>query len=208
MQASGVKHDYTGKGAAIMGERPSFGAGTLTKAQKAELEAWREKARDAGLPENAITISPGELQKKFKYLDEERRMGPAGPEASMGGYAAGGLAKNIGSQAAFELPFSLPQLTQIRNLANQGKMGEAGVNTAGIAYSALAPINPLTAATSLMAYSPEVGDATLSGYKEQEDARSKKEAEELYWLKRKAEMRAARPQRGPLIEFNTDRFNK
>ena len=208
MQASGVKHDYTGMGTAVMGNKPSFPPGALTGEQKAMRAQFEQQADDAGIAESAIRMSPSDLAKKFKRLEEERRMGPAGPEASMGGYAAGGLAKNIGSQAALELPFSLPQINQIKNFANQGKFGEAGVNAAGIAYSALTPLNAATAGAGLMAYSPEVGDATLSGYKRQEEERARKEAEEMYWAKRKAEMRAARPQRRPLIEFNTNRFNK
>ena len=90
MQASGVQHDYTGMGPAVYGNRPSFGAGTLTKQQKAELEAWREQARAAGVPEHAITAPPAKLGTNYKYLEEERNLGPAGPEALMGGYASGG----------------------------------------------------------------------------------------------------------------------
>jgi hypothetical protein len=94
LQAQGIPHDYTGLGESVMGLRPQFPAGTLTKAQKEELEHWRELARDSGVPETAI-MAPTSKIGKFKALSEEMEMGAPGPEASMGGYAQGGhLNKN------------------------------------------------------------------------------------------------------------------
>ena len=90
LQNKGVPHDYTGMGQAVFGNRPDLPATTLTKAQRAELEAWREQARNSGMSEDAIMSAPSRLGKEYKYLEEERGLGQAGPEASMGGYAAGG----------------------------------------------------------------------------------------------------------------------
>ena len=83
-QAQGARHDYTGMGPAVFGNRPSFGAGTLTKQQKEELEKWREMARAAGIPESAIMAKPTRLGQQFDYLKQELEMGAPGPEATMG----------------------------------------------------------------------------------------------------------------------------
>jgi hypothetical protein len=101
LSALGVPHDYTGVGPAVYGDRPSFGAGTLTKDQKAELEAWRDQARNAGIPESAITSKPSQLGRQFQYLKEQQDLGPAGPEASMGGYADGGTVEEGLNEVGF-----------------------------------------------------------------------------------------------------------
>ena len=83
-------------------------------------------------------------------------------------FAAGSSVKNIASQSAFELPFVPEEAQQVAQDIKSQKYPEAAARTAGVGYSAFAPINPLTALISGMTYSPEVGDATLEGWKKQE----------------------------------------
>lgn len=95
-QAGGARHDYTGLGKSVMGLRPQFPAGTLTKAQQAELERWRQLARDSGISETAIMAPTSRLKgNRFNSLVEEMEMGAPGPEASMGGYAHGGSVEDM-----------------------------------------------------------------------------------------------------------------
>ena len=86
-------------------------------------------------------------------------------------FATGGSTlKNIGTQAAFNLPFMAEDAELIaKDLKNQ-KYPEAAARTAGVGYSAFTPWNPLTALISGMIYSPEVGDATLDAYLAQKEA--------------------------------------
>jgi hypothetical protein len=83
-------------------------------------------------------------------------------------FAAGSTVKNIAGQSAFALPF-IPEDAQLiaQDIKTQ-KYPEAAARTAGVGYSAFAPFNPFSALVSGMSYSPEVGDATLEGWKKQE----------------------------------------
>lgn len=62
-----ARHDYTGKGKAIFGERPQ---------QKSEMDAWREKARLTGMSETAINSPPARLRDKFPVMAHEINLGP------------------------------------------------------------------------------------------------------------------------------------
>lgn len=83
-------------------------------------------------------------------------------------FAAGSTVRNIAGQSAFALPFIPEDARQIASDIKAQKYPEAAVRTADVGYSAFAPLNPLTMGASLMGYSPEVGDATLEGWKKQE----------------------------------------
>jgi len=83
-------------------------------------------------------------------------------------FAAGSLVKNIAGQSAAQVPFAGDYATNIANNMQAQKYPEAAVNAADLGYSAFAPLNALTMGAGLMGYSPEVGDATLEGWKKQE----------------------------------------
>ena len=83
-------------------------------------------------------------------------------------FAAGSTVRNIAGQSAFALPFIPEDARHIAQDIKAQKYPEAAVRTADVGYSAFAPLNPLTMGASLMGYSPEVGDATLEGWKKQE----------------------------------------
>ena len=83
-------------------------------------------------------------------------------------FAAGSTVRNIAGQSAFALPFIPEDAKQIAQNIKSEKYPEAAAGTAGVGYSAFAPFNPLTTLISGMTYSPEVGDATLEGWKKQE----------------------------------------
>lgn len=86
-------------------------------------------------------------------------------------FAAGSTVKNIATQSAMALPFIPEDARQIASDIKNQKYPEAAVRTADVGYSAFAPLNPLTMGLSLLGYSPEVGDATLEGWKKQEQER-------------------------------------
>lgn len=83
-------------------------------------------------------------------------------------FAAGSTVKNIAGQSALALPFIPEDARHIAQDIKNQKYPEAAVRTADVGYSAFAPLNPLTMGASLMGYSPEVGDATIEGWKKQE----------------------------------------
>ena len=83
-------------------------------------------------------------------------------------FAAGSLVGNIAGQSAMALPFIPEDARQIAQDIKSQKYPEAAVRTADVGYSAFAPLNPLTMGAGLMGYSPEVGDATIEGWKKQE----------------------------------------
>ena len=72
-------HDYTGKGAAIFGERPPTKRGTLTAAEKAKLAEWRQQAIDSGMSRTSVNATPGELAARSPNLAAEQDLGPALP---------------------------------------------------------------------------------------------------------------------------------
>lgn len=84
-------------------------------------------------------------------------------------FAPGGsVLGNIAGQSAMAVPFIPEDARQIAQDIKAQKYPEAAVRTADVGYSAFAPLNPLTMGLGLMGYSPEVGDATLDGWKKQE----------------------------------------
>ena len=106
------------------------------------------------------------------YIDN---LSPADMQASLivngntpQNFAGGSLVKNIGTQAAFSLPFMTEDAKEIAQDIKNKKYKEAAAKTAGVGYSAFAPWNPLAALISGMTYSPEVGDATLDAYKQKQ----------------------------------------
>jgi uncharacterized protein YpuA (DUF1002 family) len=86
-------------------------------------------------------------------------------------FAVGSSVKNIASQSALEIPFIPEEAKQIAGNIKAQKYPEAAAQTAGVGYSAFAPINPLTALISGLTYSPELGDSTIEGFKKQEQER-------------------------------------
>lgn len=112
-------------------------------------------------------------------------------------FAPGGsVLGNIAGQSALSLPFIKDDAQSIAQDIKAQKYPEAAVRTADVGYSAFAPLNPLTMALSLMGYSPEVGDATLEGWKKQE-------------LERKlAEEQAAKVKADQLQKIKETRFYK
>jgi hypothetical protein len=115
-------------------------------------------------------------------------------------FAAGGSTlKNIGTQAAFSLPFIGEDAQSIAKAIKQKQYPEAAAQTAGVGYSAFAPFNPLTALLSGMTYSPEVGDATLDAYLAQREAEAAP----------KPQPKQKRPaERHNIIPFTETRFYK
>ena len=72
-----ARHDYTGKGPAIFGERPTTaGGGRPTKAEADQMAAWREQAQASGMSPTSITAKPAELSRDFPQLSREMQMGP------------------------------------------------------------------------------------------------------------------------------------
>lgn len=86
-------------------------------------------------------------------------------------FAAGSTVKNIAGQSALTLPFIHEDAQNIASDIKNQKYPEAAVRTADVGYSAFAPLNPLTMGLSLLGYSSELGDATLDGWKKQEQER-------------------------------------
>ena len=116
-------------------------------------------------------------------------------------FAAGSLVGNIAGQSAMALPFIHEDARDIASDIKNQKYPEAAAKTAGVGYSAFAPINPLTLGASLLGYSSELGDATL-------DAWNKQEQERKLIEQYKAQLQAQRPQRRPVLTPEETRFYK
>ena len=72
-----ARHDYTGKGAAVFGERPvSASGGRPTKAEQDQMAAWREQAQASGMSPTAITSKPAELARDYPQMTREMQLGP------------------------------------------------------------------------------------------------------------------------------------
>jgi len=72
-----ARHDYTGKGAAVFGERPMpAGGGRPTKAEQDQMAAWREQAQASGMSPTAITSKPAELARDYPQMTREMQLGP------------------------------------------------------------------------------------------------------------------------------------
>ena len=189
-------HDYTGKGAAIFGERPKTKRGTLTAAEKEALAEWRQQAIDSGMSRTAVNSSPAQLEQKFPGIAAEMELGPAAPFAQGGDvhpdqlraemivhgyepkkYAVGNLVEPVGhvivqgapsiaAHGAYVAP-SIPDIKPSYLAAKTGNYGKA-LETAGDIASALAPFTPAIVGTQLAMYSPDVGSATIAGWKQHE----------------------------------------
>jgi hypothetical protein len=105
------------------------------------------------------TIIGGGAEALNLYRDYQKENEP--PQMAGGGSA---LAKNIGTQSAMTLPFSLSEIKNIGHALKQHKIPEAAAQMGGLSYSALAPFNPLTALISGLSYAPEVGAGSLDEY--------------------------------------------
>ena len=119
-------------------------------------------------------------------------------------FAAGSLVQNVAGQSALAAPFMAEDAKNIAADIKSEKYPEAAAKTAGVGYSAFAPLNPLTMGASLMGYSPEVGDATLDAWKKQELERKLME-------QYNAQLKASRPQhhgRTPLSIEDTRFYKK
>jgi hypothetical protein len=215
-------HDYTGKGAAIFGERPPTKRGTLTAAEKAKLAEWRQQAIDSGMSRTSVNATPGELAARSPNLAAEQDLGPALPfktggnvhpdqlraEMIVHGYepkklAIGGslmeAAPSIAAHGLYAAP-SLPDVTAGIKSARAGQYGQA-LGSAGDVASAVLPWTPAFVGAQLAAYSPEVGDDTLAGFKQhQAEMATQKQAD----LDKKARHDAMY---NPSI-FNVNRFRK
>jgi hypothetical protein len=141
----------------------------------------------------------------------QQNLSPADMQASMivngqtpQRFALGGpVLSNMLGQTALALPTMQEDAQNIAADIKTQKYPEAAAKTAGSLYSAFAPVTPLTSTIYGLTYSPEVGDATLKGWAEQEAYRKAKEQYD-------AELKASRPQhhgRAPLSIEQT-RFNK
>jgi hypothetical protein len=71
-----LRHNYTGKGKGIFGERPVASGARPTREEKAAMDAWREQAQASGIAPNAVKASPSELKEKHAGLYGEMDLGP------------------------------------------------------------------------------------------------------------------------------------
>jgi hypothetical protein len=69
-------HDYTGKGAAVFGERPVSTGARPTKQQAAELADWRQRAIDSGQSRTSVMASPTEIRNRTPGIAEQMDLGP------------------------------------------------------------------------------------------------------------------------------------
>ena len=102
------------------------------------------------------------------------------PEEPVPEMAAGGSVANVGSQMGLNAPFMGQEFKNIGQAMAQRQYPEAAMQSGSLAYSALAPINPLTATLSALGYSSELGDATLEGYKKQQEQAARDREFEAY----------------------------
>jgi hypothetical protein len=69
-------HDYTGMGSSVFGLKPTMPKGRPTKAQQAEIDAWRQKAIDSGEARSAVDASGSDLKSRYPSLQREVEWGP------------------------------------------------------------------------------------------------------------------------------------
>lgn len=185
-----AQHDYTGLGSSVFGLKPEMPKGRPTKAQQAEIDAWRQRAIDSGEASSAVTATGSDLRNRYPSLQREVEMGPD-TGMKMGGsvtpeqmrhmmlmsgrtpskFAGGSAVRKLAAPAAINAGLFAPELTSMgKNLA-KGKYGEVAGSAANIGL-ALAPFTPATVGLSLMIPS-EIGDATLSTWNKQKAAEEK-----------------------------------
>jgi hypothetical protein len=71
-----ARHDYTGKGAAIFGERPTTSGARPTKAEAADLADWRQRAIDSGQSRTSVMDTPRHIEERTPNLYNEMQLGP------------------------------------------------------------------------------------------------------------------------------------
>ena len=76
--------NYTGQGPSIFGLKPTMPKGRPTKAQQAEIDAWRQKGIDSGQSRSSVDASNYDLKTKYPSLQREVEYGPE-PEFKNGG---------------------------------------------------------------------------------------------------------------------------
>jgi hypothetical protein len=218
-------HDYTGKGAAIFGERPPTKRGSLNAAEKEALAKWRQEAIDSGMSRTSVNATPGELAARSPNLAAEQDLGPAAPFKTGGSihpdqlraemiahgyepkkYSVGGslveAAPNIMAHGAYLAP-SIPDIRTAAQSARAGQYGEA-LGTAGDIASAVLPWNPATVGAQMALYSPEVGDDTLKGYAQYKQDKENEAAYKQKW----EQLKAKRPGHAPLTIEQTSFYKK
>jgi len=146
-----ARHNYTGKGEGIFGERPIF-TGKPTKEQSQELAEWQQRAIDSGIAPSAVEKPLSRLRAQHQGLANEIELGPdtgfkAGghlnpdymrAEMTVQGYKPQKFAKGgttfWGAQSAMDLPSSISEGRFDDTLMNAANMGaaasEAAPNTA------------------------------------------------------------------------------
>lgn len=205
-----ARHDYTGKGAAVFGERPATTGARPTAAQRAEMEDWRQRAIDSGQSRTSVNATPGEIRARTPSIAEQMDLGPDTGFAHGGstspkqmradmmvrGYSAGNLvepighvivqgAPNIAAHGMYVAP-SIPDIKPSYSAAKTGNYGKA-LETTGDIASAIAPFTPMVVGAQLAGYSPEVGDSTIQGWKQHEaEMAAQKQAEAAEKAKRAA----------------------
>ena len=203
-------HDYTGKGAAIFGERPTSTGARPTKQQAAELADWRQRAIDSGQSRTSVMASPTEIRNRTPGIAEQMDLGPDTGFANGGstspkqmradmmvrGYSVGNLVEPVGHVVVQGAPniaahgmYAAPSIADIKPSYSAAKTGNYGkaLETAGDIASAIAPFTPAFVAPQLAAYSPEVGNSTIQGWKQHEaEMAAQKQADAAEKAKRAA----------------------
>ena len=169
--------DYTGKGASVFGLKPTMPKGRPTKAQQAEIDAWRQKAIDSGQSRSSADASNYDLKTKYPSLQREVEYGPE-PEFKKGGSTTPEDMRHM-MLAYGKVPQKYKDA--YKNMSGFNK-AVAAVGPADVAYelsqkrpggAAISAIETVAGATMPMKgflplmgamYSSELGDSTLDAY--------------------------------------------
>jgi len=179
--------DYTGKGASVFGLKPAMPKGRPTKAQQAEIDAWRQKAIDSGQSRSAADASNYDLKTKYPSLQREVEYGPE-PEFKKGGSTTPEDMRHM-MLAYGQTPQKFKEgnsaMSTIKNAYNNMSGFNKAVATIGpadVAYqlsqkrpggAALSALETVAGATLPMkgflpfmgvTYSSDLGDATLDAF--------------------------------------------
>ena len=176
-------HDYTGKGATVFGLKPTMPKGRPTKAQQAEIDAWRQKVIDSGQSRSSADASNYDLKTKYPSLQREVDYGPE-PEFKKGGSTTPEDMRHM-MLAYGKVPQKYKDA--YKNMSGFNK-AVAAVGPADVAYelsqkrpggAAISAIETVAGATMPMKgflplmgamYSSDMGDATLDTYKAKRQA--------------------------------------
>ena len=169
--------DYTGKGASSFGLKPAMPKGRPTKAQQAEIDAWRQKVIDSGQSRSSADASNYDLKTKYPSLQREVEYGPE-PEFKKGGSTTPEDMRHM-MLAYGKVPQKYKDA--YKNMSGFNK-AVAAVGPADVAYelsqkrpggAAISAVETVAGATMPMKgflplmgamYSSELGDATLDAY--------------------------------------------